>query len=64
MGFAWDGSNRSLYMDDILVAEEADIALANCNGGVSIGCGKNMAPGTFFSGLLDDVRIYNRAVRP
>jgi hypothetical protein len=25
-------------MDDILVAEEADVALANCNGGASIGC--------------------------
>ncbi|MHC4118462.1 MAG: hypothetical protein ACYSWO_13255 [Planctomycetota bacterium] len=23
-----------------------------------------MAPGTYFSGLIDDVRIYNRAVSP
>lgn len=38
MGFAWDGSNRSLYVDNILVAKEADVALANCNGGVSISC--------------------------
>jgi len=25
---------------------------------------KNYAPGTFFSGLIDDIRIYNRAVSP
>jgi len=23
-----------------------------------------LAPGTFFSGLIDDMRIYNRAVKP
>ena len=23
-----------------------------------------MAPGSFFSGLIDDIRIYNRAVNP
>jgi len=38
--------------------------LADCTGGVNIGCGKNMTPVTFFSGLIDDVRIYNRVVRP
>jgi len=27
------------------------------------GAGKNLAPATFWSGLIDDVRIYNRAVR-
>jgi hypothetical protein len=29
-----------------------------------IGCGNGMAPGSFFSGRIDDVRIYNRAVKP
>jgi hypothetical protein len=38
VGFAWDGFNRSLYVDNILVAKETDVALANCNGVVSIGC--------------------------
>ena len=64
VGFTWDGSTRSLYVDDILVVEEADVTLADCNGGVNIGCGSLMAPTTFFSGQIDDVRIYNRAVRP
>jgi len=62
--FTWDGTNRRLYVDDILVAEDTDVALADCSGGVNIGCGKLMAPNTFFTGLIDDVRIYNRAVKP
>jgi hypothetical protein len=64
VGFTWDGSVRSLYVDDILVAEGADIALADSDGGLNISCGKNMTPAIFFTGLIDDVRIYNRAVRP
>jgi hypothetical protein len=31
---------------------------------MNLGCDKDMTPDTFFSGLIDDVRIYNRAVRP
>jgi len=64
VGFTWDGSTRSLYVDDVLVAEGADVALADCTGGMNIACGKTMAPTTVFSGLIDDVRIYNRAVKP
>jgi hypothetical protein len=64
VGFAWDGSIRSLYVDDILVAEDTDVGLADAGGGLNIGCGKNMTPGTYFTGLIDDVRIYNRAVKP
>jgi hypothetical protein len=29
-----------------------------------IGCGKGTESGTYFSGLIDDVRIYNRIVSP
>ena len=64
VGFTWDGANRRLYVDDILVAEDTDVALGACNGGLNIGCGKVMAPGSLFTGLIDDVRIYNSAVRP
>lgn len=31
----------------------------NSLGGLNIGCGSNSVVGTFFSGLIDDVRIYN-----
>ena len=64
VGFAWDGSIRSLYVDDILVAEANDVTLADCNRSVNIGCGAIVIPNTFFTGLIDDVRIYNRAVKP
>jgi len=46
------------------VAQDEQSSLAQCRGGVNIGSDKDMVPGTFWSGLIDDVRIYNRAVRP
>jgi len=65
VGLACDGENRALYVDDVLVAEDSQAGgLADCSGGLNIGCGKDMAPGTFFAGLIDDVRIYNRTVKP
>jgi hypothetical protein len=64
VGFTWDGASRRLYVDDVLVAEEADVGVAACYGDVNIGCGENATPGTFWSGLIDDVRLYNRAVKP
>ena len=64
IGFVWDGSNRTLYIDDIAVAQDTQDGLGGSDSGLYIGCGKGMEPGTYFSGLIDDVRIYNRAVTP
>ncbi len=64
IGFVWDGSNRTLYVDGIAVAQDTQDALAGSLGGLYIGCGMAMEAGTFWSGLIDDVRIYNRAVTP
>jgi len=64
VGFVWDGSNRALYVDDILVAEDTQTNLLSSDSGLYIGCGKAMEAGTYWSGLIDDVRIYNRAVKP
>ncbi len=64
IGFTWDGSHRQLYVDDVLVAEDAQGSLAACSGKLVIGAGKNVAPGSFWTGLIDDVRIYSRAVQP
>ncbi|MFC1604525.1 kelch repeat-containing protein [Planctomycetota bacterium] len=64
IGFVWDGSNRALYVDDILVAEDTQANLQGSDSGLYIGTGKTMESGTYWSGLIDDVRIYNRAVRP
>ena len=64
IGFVWDGSNRTLYVDSIAVAQDMQGSLGSSSNGLYIGAGKAMAPGTYFSGLIDDVRIYNRAVKP
>jgi lysophospholipase L1-like esterase len=64
IGFVWDGLSRKLYVDGILAAEDTQDSLKGSNSGIYIGCGKAMEAGTFWSGLIDDVRIYNRAVMP
>ena len=64
VGIVWDGVNRALYVDDILVAEDMQESLAHSSGVLNIGCGSNPSPETYWSGLIDDVRIYNRALRP
>ena len=64
VGFLWDGSNRILYVDDIDVASDTATNLESAVGGLYIGAGSGLEPSTFFSGLIDDVRIYNHAVKP
>jgi len=64
VGLVWDGSNRILYVDDMEVARDTQPALDACAGGLYIGVGKDYAPATFFSGLIDDVRLYDRAIVP
>jgi len=64
VGLVWDGSSRILYVDDIEVAKDTQTGLANAFGGLYLGAGSTLVPGSFFSGLIDDVRIYSRAVKP
>jgi len=60
----WDGSHRTLYVDDIAVSEDTQTDLGASENGLYIGAGKAMEQGSFWSGLIDDVRIYNRALNP
>ncbi len=64
VGFVWDGSNRILYVDGVEVAKDTQTSLANAFGGLYLCVGSTLAPGSYWSGLIDDVRIYNRAVQP
>jgi len=66
IGFVWDGSYRTLYVDGLEVAKDANpfISLKDSDGGLYIGVNKNLDTDTYFSGLIDDVRIYNRVVIP
>jgi len=63
IGFVRDGSNRILYVDDIEVKDTQTI-LVGSQGGLNIGAGSTLSAGSFWSGLIDDVRIYDRAVTP
>jgi len=64
IGLVWDGSHRTLYVDDVAVAEDAQTNLGGSESGLYIGTGRAMEQGSFWSGLIDEVRIYNRAVSP
>jgi hypothetical protein len=62
VGIVLDGSNRILYVDGVEAARDTQIGLESSEGGLYFGTGKNLEPGGFFSGLIDDVRIYDRAL--
>jgi hypothetical protein len=64
VGFVWDGTNRIFYVDDIEVGTDTQTSLVGSTGGLCIGASSTLAPGSFWSGLIDDVRIYDRAVKP
>jgi hypothetical protein len=66
IGFVWDGSYRYLYVDGAEVAKDTKSfsILESSDGGLYLGAGKDLEPGSFFSGLIDDVRIYDRAITP
>jgi hypothetical protein len=64
VGVVWDGSNRMLYVDGIEVAKDAQAALAPATGSLHIAGPANLITGSFWSGVIDDVRIYDQAVKP
>jgi hypothetical protein len=64
IGLSWDGINRILYVDDVEVAGDTQPILASSTWGLYIGAGKGLESNSFWSGMIDDVRIYNRAVLP
>jgi len=64
VGLVWHGSQRILYVDGVVVAEDRQDGLEASASGLYIGVGNNYAPGSFFSGLIDDVCIYNRVLSP
>jgi hypothetical protein len=64
VGLTWDGKNRILYADDVEVAKDTQTSLAGSNGGLYFGAGTGLEPGSFWHGLIDDIRIYDQAVKP
>ena len=64
VGLVLDGAGRTLYVDGAVVAQDTQNHVTGAYGGLYIGTGKDLAAGSFWSGLIDDVRIYNRIVKP
>ena len=64
VGLISDGSGMSLYVDDVEVTRSETSPILPTNGDLQIGAGKNLEPGAFWSGMIDDVRIYNRIEEP
>jgi Tol biopolymer transport system component len=66
IGLVWDGSYRTLYVDEIEAAKDAQPQSQpiSANGGLYIGTGKGRETGSFWSGLIDDIKIYDRALTP
>lgn len=62
IGVVWDGTHRVLSADDKGVARDMQPEAAISDGGYMMGA--STIPGTFWSGLIDDVRIYSRVVKP
>ncbi|MHC4535600.1 MAG: LamG-like jellyroll fold domain-containing protein [Planctomycetota bacterium] len=48
----------------VAAGEDTQDCIQDLDSGLYIGCGKAMEAGTYWSGLIDDVRIYDRAVIP
>ena len=64
IGVVLDGVNRRLYVDGVMVAEDTQTGSGASASGFNIGVGKNYLPGTYWSGMLDDIRVYNWTISP
>jgi len=64
IGFTWDGATRILYVDNVEVARDTQANLAGSTGNLLLGATDSFAPGSFWAGLIDDVRVYDRAMEP
>jgi len=62
VGLVWNGAERALYVDGAEVARDAQGKLIGSNAGLYLGANAYRDAGSFWSGLIDDVRVYRRAL--
>jgi hypothetical protein len=62
VGFVRAESNRVLYVDNVEVAMDTAEMLEFGDGGLYIGRGSGQEIETLWSGLIDDIRIYDKAL--
>ncbi|MCG2695492.1 LamG domain-containing protein, partial [Candidatus Parcubacteria bacterium] len=61
---SYDGTTMKIYIDGTLEDTNTDFSgnLPTNDGNVRIGADYQSTPDNFFSGLIDEARIYNRAL--
>jgi hypothetical protein len=66
VALVWDKPSKTstLHVDGLEIGDHLRPTLPEAYGGLQIGVGRSAEPKTLFTGLIDDVRIYNRAVKP
>lgn len=64
VGVTWDGHRRRLYIDAQEVAADVQAlsGLESCDGSLYIGTHKFLDVGKFWDGMIDEVKIYDRAL--
>ncbi|MBE0536644.1 MAG: family 10 glycosylhydrolase [Phycisphaerae bacterium] len=64
VGVIWDGARRYLYVDGAQVASDTEplVGLQSADGKMHIGAGQTLLAAHFWTGQIDDVRIYDRAL--
>ncbi|MHC4740666.1 MAG: LamG-like jellyroll fold domain-containing protein [Planctomycetota bacterium] len=64
VGLVWDGTFRYLYVDGAEVVKDSDPQppLSAATGGLYFGAAKALTSATYWSGLIDDIRIYDTVV--
>jgi hypothetical protein len=64
VGFVWDPPDRVLYVDGLLVAADTQADALASVAGLYIGAGSSLQTGSYWTGMIDDVRIYDHRVVP
>ena len=64
IALVWDGTYRYLYVDGAEVKKDSEPQppLSDATGGLYFGAANTIAPETHWLGLIDDIRIYDKAV--
>ena len=63
VGLEWDGAYRRLLVNGEQVAVDAvplALPVMNYTGYLNIGTGPNNQPGSFWAGMIDEVRVYEK----
>ena len=61
--YDFEGLHRHLYVDGAEVAKDSDVVGGvGSNGSLYFGVGPALQTGTFWSGLIDDIRIYDEVL--